>query len=187
MQKLTVFNNVSLDGYFVDKNGQMNWAKTKTDPEWDAFIGQNVSGGGTLLFGRVTYDMMAGFWPTPQAVQSLPKVAERMNRGEKVVFSRKLDKVAWANTKLMKGDLVEEVAKMKREAGQGIAILGSGSIVAQLAPEGLIDEYQMVVIPVVLGAGRTMFEGIQKKLDLKLTKNRVFNNGNVLLCYEPIR
>ncbi|HJT23004.1 MAG TPA: dihydrofolate reductase family protein [bacterium] len=188
MRKLIVFNHISLDGYFVDKNGQMNWAHTtQKDAEWDAFVAQNTSGGGVLLFGRVTYDMMASYWPTAQAAQALPKVAERMNQGEKVVFSRKMEKASWANTKLVKGDLVKEVRKMKGESGPGMAILGSGSIVAQLASEGLIDEFQMVVNPVVLGGGRTMFEGIPVKLNLKLTKTRPFHNGNVLLCYEPER
>ena len=85
----------------------------------------------------------------------------------------------------MKGDLVSEIRKMKEESGPGMAILGSGSIVAQLAPEGLIDEYQMMVDPVALGKGRTMFDGIQEKLDLKLTKSRTFKNGKVYLCFEP--
>lgn len=90
------------------------------------------------------------------------------------------------NTKLVKGDIVVEIRKMKQEPGPGIAILDSGSIVSQLAPEGLIDEYQVVVNPVVLGKGRTMFDGIQEKLPLKLTKTRTFSSGKVYLCYEPM-
>jgi len=186
MGKLIVFNNVSLDGYFVDGSGSMQWAhNTQKDAEWDAYIGQNVSGDGVMLFGRVTYDMMSGFWPTPQATQSLPKVATKMNKGKKVVFSRKMEKASWENTTLVKGDLVAEVRKMKEAPGPGMVILGSGSIVAQLAPHGLIDEYQFVVIPVVLGGGRTLFEGIPQKLALRPTQNRSFKNGNVLLCYQP--
>jgi dihydrofolate reductase len=186
MQKLIVFNNVSVDGYFVDKNGDMRWAHNeKKDPEWDAFVASNASGGGTLLFGRITYELMASYWPTPLAAQNDPVLAERMNKHRKIVFSRKMEKASWENTNLVKGDLVEEVRKMKKESGPGMAILGSGSIVSQLAPVGLIDEYQVVVIPIVLGGGRTMFEGIKKKLPQKLMKSRAFGNGNVLLCYEP--
>jgi dihydrofolate reductase len=81
--------------------------------------------------------------------------------------------------------MLAEVRKMKKESGKGMAILGSGSLVAQLAQEGLIDEFQIMMNPVILGEGRTMFDGVQKKLDLKLTKTRAFGNGNVLLCYEP--
>jgi dihydrofolate reductase len=109
-----------------------------------------------------------------------------MNSMPKVVFSRTLDKVSWSNTKLVKGDIASEIRKMKKQPGKGMAILGSGSIVSQLAPEGLIDEYQVVVNPVVLGKGRTMFDGIKEMLTLKLTKTRTFANGKVFLCYEPM-
>ena len=85
----------------------------------------------------------------------------------------------------MTGDIASEIRQMKTEPGEGMAILGSGSIVSQLALEGLIDEYQVVVNPVVLGAGRTMFNGIKEKLNLKLTRTRAFGNGKVFLCYEP--
>jgi dihydrofolate reductase len=186
MRKLVVFNHVSLDGYFVDVNGNMSWAKAGTkDAEWNAFVAENAKGDGTLLFGRVTYELMASFWPTPMADQHEPVVAERMNKLPKVVFSRTLDKASWSNTKLVKGDMVAEVRKMKKESGEDMAILGSGSIVAQLAQEGLIDEYQVVVNPIVLCKGRTMFEGVKEKLNLKLTKTRTFGNGNLFLCYEP--
>jgi dihydrofolate reductase len=187
MRKLIVFNSVSLDGYFVDMNGDMSWAHNSTkDEEWDAFVAENASAGGGLLFGRITYDLMAGYWPTPQAIENDPVVAERMNNLSKVVFSKTLDKASWNNTKLVRGELTAEVRKMKQESGAEMAILGSGSIVTQLAPERLIDEYQIVVIPVVLGKGRTMFEGIKERLSVKPTKARTFSNGNVLLCYEPV-
>jgi dihydrofolate reductase len=109
-----------------------------------------------------------------------------MNRTPKVVFSRTMDKASWNNTKLVKDNIVEEVRRMKEEPGPGIAILGSGSIVSQLAPAGLIDEYQVVVNPVALGSGKTMFSGLKKALNLKLTKSRTFHNEKVLLCYEAI-
>ena len=137
------------------------------------------------MFGRITYDLMKSYWPTPLASQHDPVVAERMNNLPKVVFSRTLDKASWNNTKLFKGDLATEVRKLKNEPGPGMAILGSGSIVAQLAGESLIDEYQVVVNSVVLGKGRTMFEGVKEKLSLRPTKTRTFGNGNVYLCYEP--
>jgi dihydrofolate reductase len=184
MRKLIVFNHVSLDGYFVDGKGDMSWARAQ-DPEWIAFTKENASGGGELLFGRKTYELMASFWPTPAAQQYFPEVAKGMNSSAKVVFSRTMDSAAWNNTKLVKGDLVAEVRKMKTASGPGMAILGSGTIVSQLAPEGVIDEYQIVVSPIALGSGRTLFEGLREKLPLKLTKTRAFGNGNVLLCYEP--
>ncbi len=184
MRKLIVFNMVSLDGYFTDKNGDMSWAH-KNDAEWHTFVEGNASAGGELLFGRITYELMVSYWPTPYAAQNDPIVAERMNNLPKVVFSRTLDKASWNNTKLVKGDMAAEIRKMKKEPGKDMVIFGSGSIVSQLAQEGLIDEYQIVVNPIVLGKGRTMFDGIKEKLTMKLTKTRTFGNGNVLLCYEP--
>jgi dihydrofolate reductase len=184
MRNLIVFNHVSLDGYFVDKKGDMRWAH-KQDPEWNEFVAGNARGGGVLLFGRVTYEMMASYWPTPMAAQNSPAVAEHMNNLQKVVFSRTLDKASWNNTKLLKGDLATEVRKMKQESGQGLVIMGSGTIVSQLAQEGLIDEFQIVVCPIVIGSGRTLFEGVTEKLNLKLTKSRTFGNGNVYTCYQP--
>lgn len=184
MRKLAVFNNVTLDGYFTDANSDMSWAH-KSDPEWNAFAADNAKGGGILLFGRITYELMASFWPTPAAMEIMPEVAEGMNSMPKIVFSRTLDKASWNNTKLVKSGLVEEVRKLKNEPGDDMVILGSGSIVSQLSEHGLIDEYQIVLIPIVLGKGRTMFDGLSKRLPMKRTKTRTFENGNVFLCYEP--
>ena len=185
MRKLIVFNSISLDGYFVDLKGDMSWAHNGS-AEFDAFVEENAKGGGVLLFGRKTYDLMVSFWPTPMASQNYPVVAERMNNLQKVVFSRTMAKANWNNTKLVKGDIALEVQKMKQESGVDMVIMGSGSIVSQLAQEGLIDEYQVVLIPFVLGTGRTMFDGVKDRFRLRLTKNRTFSNGNVFLCYEPV-
>jgi dihydrofolate reductase len=122
------------------------------------------------LFGRVTYDLMASYWPTALADQHDPAVAAGMNSMSKVVFSRTMDHAAWSNTRVVKGDTIAEIRKMKAESGPDMAILGSGSIVAQLAPERVVDEYQMMVDPVALGKGRTMFNGLREKLTLKLIR-----------------
>lgn len=185
MRKVMVYNNVSLDGYFVDAKGDMSWAH-KRDPEWSEFVAENAQGGNVLLFGRVTYDLMAGFWPTEAALKSLPAVAEQMNSGPKVVFSRTMEEASWNNTRLIKGDLAAEVRKMKQEPGDPMVVMGSGSIISQLTDERLIDEYQIVMTPIALGKGRTMFEGIKEILPLKSTKSRAFGNGSVVLWYEPV-
>jgi dihydrofolate reductase len=185
-RRLHVFDSVSLDGYFTDANGDMSWAhKDAGDAEWNAFVAGNASGGGTLLFGRITYEMMASFWPTPAALEMMPVVAARMNDAPKVVFSRTLDAVSWNNTTLVKDGLAAEVRRMKREPGDDMVILGSGSIVSQLAAEGLIDEFQIVLCPIVLGSGRTLFASVREKLPLKRTRTRTFENGSVVLHYEP--
>jgi dihydrofolate reductase len=185
MRKLIVFNNVTLDGYFTDAHGDMSWAH-KQDPEWKTFITENAKGGGELLFGRVTYEMMASYWPTPMASKNDPAVAERMNQLPKVVFSRTLHKASWNNSKLVKTDMAKEVRKMKKAPGKDLVIFGSGTIISQLTQEGLIDEYQIAVHPVILGAGRTMFEGLKGELNLKRRSTRSFRNGVVMLCYEPV-
>lgn len=183
MRKLLVFNQVSLDGYFVDAVGDMSWAH-KDDPEWHAFVSENAGRGGELVFGRITYEMMARFWPTPQALQRLPAVARGMNQSPKIVFSRTLNQASWSNTRLIKGEPAEQMRQLKREPGPDLVILGSGSLVAHLAEAGLIDEFQIVVNPLVLGNGRTMFDSVRKKLSLTLAGTRSFGNGNVLLCYQ---
>ena len=186
MPRLSVFNSVTLDGYFAGANGDLRWAHPGSDdPEFQAFIAENAKGGGRLLFGRITYELMASYWPTPGALESNPVVAERMNSLPKIVFSRTLDKASWSNTMLVKGDLASEVRRLKKAPGEDMVIFGSGSIVSQLAPLRLIDEYQVVMVPVVLGKGKTMFDGIPKTLSLKLTNTRRFGNGRVFLCYEP--
>ena len=185
MSPLIVFNMVSLDAYFTDENGDMSWAHN-SDPEWKAYLVNNAQhAGATLLFGRITYQLMANFWPTPQAQEFSAAAAEGMNRVPKVVFSRTLKTASWNNTRLVKTDMLEEVRALKKKNDKPIAIFGSGTIVSQLAAEGLIDAYQVAVTPLVLGRGRTMFEGLRERLPPKLTETRAFKNGNVLLCYEP--
>ena len=186
MPKVAVFNHVTLDGYFTSATGDFRWAHSGgDDAEFNAFVSENASGNGRLLFGRITYQLMAGYWPSPAALRDNPTVAEGMNRMPKVVFSRTLDEASWHNTRMVKGDLAAEVRRMKNDSGSDMVILGSGTIVAQLASEGLIDEYQVIVNPVVLGKGRTLFEGVHDRLNLKLAGSRTFGNGKVFLRYHP--
>jgi dihydrofolate reductase len=181
-----VFNSVSLDGYFTGEGGDISWVHAGADDdEWRDFVSGNAQGGGVLLFGRKTYEMMASFWPTPEAARQMPAVAKAMNQMPKVVFSRSMVEAKWSNTTLVKDDLVGAVRKLKTEPGPGMVIMGSGTIVAQLTAAGLIDEFQLVEVPIVLGRGRTMFEGLKQPVNLRRTNSRTFKNGRVLLCYEP--
>jgi dihydrofolate reductase len=183
MRKLNVFNLMTLDGYFAGENGDITWHMV--DEEFQELAQAASNSGNTLLFGRKTYQLMESYWPTPEALRDDPVVAKGMNAAPKVVFSRTLEKADWNNTRLVKDDLLGEVRKMKQEQGKDMTVLGSGSIVSQLAQEGLIDEYRVLLNPVVIGRGRTMFEEIRGKIVLKLIKTRTFGNGNVLLMYEP--
>jgi dihydrofolate reductase len=182
MPKLIVFNSISLDGFFTDANGDVSWTH-RDDPEFNAFVAENAQGGGRLLFGRKTYELMKSYWPTPAAMKDNPVVAEQMNNLPKVVFSRTMTEASWKNTKLVKGNIAAEVRKMKNDSGLDMVIMGSGTIISQLAPEGLIDEYQIVLNPLVLGKGRTMFEDVKNRLSLNLNKTRPFKSGVVVLYY----
>lgn len=184
MPRLNMFNSVSLDGYFTDASNDMSWAHAGgDDTEFQKFVAGNAMSESALVFGRVTYEMMAGFWPTPMAAQTMPEVAAGMNRAKKYVFSRNLKKAYWANTTVLNGDPILEIAKLKRGNDSGLTILGSGSIVKQLAAAGLIDDYQLMVCPVILGSGRTLFDGIPGRPVLKLANSRAFKNGKVFLHY----
>ena len=158
MRKLIAFEQVSVDGFFTTPSGDMAWShRPDDDLEFRDFIAGNATSGGELMFGRVTYEHMAAFWPTAMAAKQFPIVAKQMNALPKYVASRTLATADWNKTRVLAGDLVDAVRALKASPGPGIAILGSGSLVAQLSAAGLIDEYQLVVIPVALGAGRTLF------------------------------
>jgi len=186
MRKLGVFNFVTLNGYYKGLNGDISWHQHGDADEHEYGV-EGVKSGNTLLFGRVTYEMMASFWPSPEAIKNDPVMTEGMNKADKIVFSRTLKKAGWNNTRILKDNIVEEVRKMKQVAGKDMTILGSGSIITQFAEEGLIDEYQFMVDPVVLGDGTPIFKNIRHQLELKLTNTRTFKSGVVILCYQPIK
>lgn len=180
MRKLRVFESIALDGYFADASGDMSWAHASgDDPEFADWIGGNAGSAGDLLFGRKTYQMMEAYWPTPLAAQQMPTVARGMNAAKKYLVSRTIQPT-WNNTQLLKGHLVEAVRSLKASEGPGIAVLGSGSVAAQLGEAGLVDEYQFVIIPVALGGGRTVFTKGRK---LRLVDHRAFRCGNVVVTY----
>ena len=183
MRKLTVFNFVTLNGFYKGPNEDISWHKH--GEEESAYAAEGSKSGSTLLFGRITYQMMESYWPTPMAMKNSPEVARGMNESEKIVFSRTLQSANWSNTRIVRDSPVEEVKKMKKEKGKDMTILGSGTIVTQLAENNLIDTYLLMVDPVVLGAGTSIFQGIKHQPDLKLIDTRKFKSGVVLLTYNP--
>ena len=186
MGNISVFNFITLNGYFEGpKKGEMGWHKHGEDE--NAFAVEMLKAGSTLLFGRITYKLMESYWPTPMALENEPAVAEGMNKAEKIVFSTTLKKAEWNNTRLVSENIIEEVRRLKKTPGKDMAVLGSGSIINQFAEQGLIDEYQLLVDPVIIGKGRTIFKGVSRQLDLKLKQTRTLKSGVVLLCYEPVR
>jgi dihydrofolate reductase len=180
MRKLNVFESISIDGYFTDAHGDMSWAHLgDDDPEYAAWVAGNANAGGDLLFGRVTYQMMEAFWPTPMAAQQMPAVAKGMNAARKYVASKTLEP-GWHNTRRLDGELVAAVHRLKSEDGPTLTVLGSGSIAAQLGAAGLVDTYQFVIVPIALGGGRTIFK---TGCPLRLVDQRVFRCGKVVVTY----
>jgi dihydrofolate reductase len=183
MRKVVMLNRVSVDGFFAGPNGEIDWFIH--DPEVDK-AAHEMMHPDTLLLGRVTYQMFESYWPPiatdPNAPQEARIIANELNEMTKVVFSRTLGDVTWVNTKLVKDDLAGEVKKLKQGVGPDITIFGSGTIVQQVANQGLIDEYLITVTPVVLGTGRPLFQDV-KNINLKLLETRKFKSGNVLLHY----
>ena len=185
MRKVIIFMMVTLDGYFEGPNKEIDWHVV--DDEFNEFAIDQLNSVDILLFGRVTYELMAGYWPTPYATTNDPVVAGKMNSIPKIVFSRTLNKVDWQNTRLVKENFVEEIRKLKQQPGKDLIIFGSSDLAVTFIQQGLIDEFRIMVNPVVLSNGKPLFKGLPQKLDLKLQKARTFNSGNVLLYYRPDR
>ena len=185
MRKLFSFNMVTLDGFFEDPDHDISWHNV--DAEFNEFAIEQTSAVDALLFGRVTYQLMANYWPTPTAIETDPIVAGLMNRLPKVVFSRTLEKAEWNNTKLIKDHIAEEILKLKQQPGKDLALFGSANLMSTLMQLNLIDEHRIMVNPVILGDGNPLFKRTNDKQNLKLIKTRTFGNGNVLLCYQPGR
>jgi dihydrofolate reductase len=187
MRKIVAFTIVSLDGYFAGPNGEIDWFKTNDDED-NKFAAESADPSATLMFGHTTYQMMAGYWPTPDAIISNPAVARTMNNAPKIVFSKTLkpeEGPVWKNVMALQEIKREEILKLKEQSGTGIVILGSGSIVRQLANLSLIDEYQLLVNPVILGSGKYLFKDV-KRMNLKLLETRSFGSGKVFLRYAPV-
>jgi dihydrofolate reductase len=181
MRKVFLFNMTTLDGFFEGPNQDISWHNA--DEEFNEFAIDQLNEIGTLLFGRVTYQLMASYWPTESAINDDHIVAGLMNSLPKIVFSKTLDKAEWNNSRLVKENVTDEVLKLKAQPGKDIAIFGSSDLAVTLAEAGLIDEYRIILNPVFLGNGTSLLKGIKEKLNLKFLNARIFKSGNVLLYY----
>ena len=183
MGKLSAFTFITLDGFYKGPEDDIAWHNH--GEEETQFSEEMLSLGNTLVFGRRTYEMMADFWTTDMAWDMSPKVAEGMNKASKIVFSAQLppDQI-WENTRFVSGSLIESVQQLKQTEKKDMTILGSGSIVGQLANQNLIDEYQIMIDPVILGKGSSLFGELHDSLSLKLIGSRIFTDGIVLLKYK---
>jgi dihydrofolate reductase len=183
MRKILAFLVVTVDGYYEGPNGEFDWPVV--DEEFNEFGLRQLEEVDTLLFGRVTYEGMASYWPTPAAEQDDPRVAAKMNTLPKLVVSRTLARADWANTRILRDDVAAELTRLKRQPGKDIAIFGSSDLVVSLLAMGLVDELRIMVHPVVLGAGRSLFRTAPERMHLHLVEARPFRSGSVLLTYRP--
>jgi dihydrofolate reductase len=185
MARLISFTFISLNGYYKGKNEDITWHRH--GGEEAEYSIESLKTGNTLLFGRKTYQMMAEFWQSPHAHAQLPEVAKGMNASEKIVASRTLTSADWPGTQIIQQNLIHTVRRLKKANKKNITILGSGNLVRQLAQVHLIDEFQIMVDPVILNEGVSLFENINHKIDLKLNDVRTFKSGVVLLSYTLLK
>jgi dihydrofolate reductase len=184
MRKVIMFNSVSLDGYYAGPNGEIDWFTH--DPEVDNAAHQMMNPD-TIIFGKTTYQMFEGYWPHVARDSNAPEnariIANELNQMSKVIFSTTLQEVTWENSVLFNGNLAEEVKKLKQQNSGDITIFGSGTIVQQLEDHGLINEYIVKLIPVILGTGKSLFHHVREH-KLKLIESKAFRSGVVILHYK---
>ena len=193
MRRILMFNRVSADGCFAAADGSLDWVVPDQDLDQEAM--GSSPGTDTVLFGRRTYEMFEAFWPgaldeSPtgpnphgEPSQAMRAMALFLNEATKLVFSRTRAEVTWQNSHLLREINPADIAALKREPGKDMIIFGSGSVVSELSRHGLIDEYQFVVAPVLLGSGRHPVSGLSNAVRLELVEARPYRSGNVMLRY----
>ena len=175
---------ISLDGYFEGPDHDISWHNV--DREFNTVHAiPMLAQTDTIIFGRRTYELMASYWPTKQAKNDDTLVAKYMNQTPKIVFSHKLNAIKWQNTKLINHHAFQQLRKLKASPGKNIILLGSNNLAVGLMSVGLIDEFRIMINPIVIGGGTSLFTGLSKPVNLRLIKTRKFKNGNILLTYSP--
>ena len=181
MRKIIISEMVSVDGYFAGVDGDISWHVV--DEDFNKYASEMLSNVDLIIFGKTTYDLMASYWPLPEAAKNDPQaIADFMNTLPKLVFSKSMERAEWAHTAVAHEINKDVILEMKQQEGKDMVIFGSGTIVQQFAKLGLIDEYRIIVAPVVLGKGKALFD---EKMDLKLIDSKQLACGDVILRYEP--
>lgn len=178
MRKVIVSNVASLDGFFESRNKELDWVVT--DAEFFEYAKVLLRTVDTLLFGRATYLHMANYWPTAP----VDEIAEKMNNLPKIVFSKTLQKAEWNNSRLVASNIEEEVSRLKGQPGKDMVIFGSAMLASSLLQWGLVDEYRVILQPVLLSSGSPLFKDITERIRMKLISARSFGSGVVLASYQ---
>jgi len=182
MRKLVVSEWVTLDGVF-DADTMKEWFEPYESPDRNDYIKENVLSSDAFLVGRVTYEMLAAYWPNQKNNEM--GVADRLNSAPKYVVSSTLKKAEWNNSTIIKADVVEEITKLKQQPGQDILVFGSATLVQSLMEADLIDEYRFLVHPTVMGSGKRFFKDGMPATKLELISTKTLNSGVILDCYKP--
>lgn len=177
MRKVVLMMSVSLDGFVARPDGDLSWLFGGVDPEVMEWTVKVISQTDTQLIGGVTYEEQAQYWPT-----ATDELAPLINSANKIVFSKSLKKLEWANSRLATGDVGAEISQLKKQPGKHIFVPGGARLAQSLSRLGLIDEYQLRVHPVVLGSGMPLFTD---QIELKLLGSKTFGSGIIALSYEP--
>lgn len=181
MAKLIMWNLMTLDGFVEGSNRDISWHEDVWGEELEQLSIEQLKSAGGLMFGRVTYELMANHWPSAAG-----KVADFMNALPKYVFSRTLTKSNWNNTQMFGADAAGTVTRLKRELPKDIFLFGSADLAAHLIPHGLIDEFRIAVNPIILGGGTPLFKP-GERVKLKLLDAKTLSTGIVILRYEPAK
>jgi dihydrofolate reductase len=189
MPRIITTTWVTLDGYVAGPNGDMGWVGEIYDDAMGVYENDLVNAVDTLLLGRVTYESFAGSWPhvpdNPNVSEGEKVYARRLNAMRKVVVSKSLDRAEWNNSTLLREVTPETIGQLKSEPGGDMLIYGSASVVQALTNLGLIDEYQVLVHPVLVGGGKPLFGALTEQVKLKLVESKAHPSGVVVLTYQP--
>ena len=181
MAKLVVFNLISVDGFFESSDHALDWFNV--DDEFNEFALHQLKSVGAIFFGRKTYDGMFEYWTSEMAMQSDFEMYTLMNDTKKYVFSKTIKPLKWKNSELISKDLISRVSEIKRSHSKDIIVFGSGHLISSLLELGLIDEFRLMVVPVLLGKGKPLFQDLSNTIKLKSVEKKQFNSGNMLLTY----
>lgn len=183
--------NISLDGYLAGPRCELDWHFNCWNEEMARTTSEQLGKADTILFGRVTYDAMAGYWGSKTAELNAPRedidFADMMNRYTKIVFSKTLTIPHWQNSRVVAGDLVKEIGRLKKMPGKNMITYGSGKMVSSLLRQQLVDELQVWVHPVLLGCGKPLFREVVNTMDMELLGTKTFSTGVVLLHYDCLQ
>jgi dihydrofolate reductase len=179
MRKVCLGMNITLDGYVAGPHGELDWAFRTMSPDLGEWVTELLRGVDTVLLGYTTYLQQAAAWPTQTG-----EMATLLNSHAKIVFSKRLTTLEWNNSRLATADAAEEIARLKQQPGKNISVTGGATLAQSLSRMGLIDEYNLVMHPVALGNGKSLFTDLSHPLNLKLVSTQTFDSGAIGLTYQ---